>query len=162
LWMLIYNGKGNRWAKLGAFVGGALIPCLPLAWFFAQSPRLTLFSVFEYNYYFRHLDWEGALQHDIDVMLSWFDSAQSFVLVMLAAGGLLFVKMRSRWERSRRAEFYLCAWLTAALAIHISRGHPNFERYYLFTVPFLATLACAGLYAIGSRLLTPERPFWPV
>jgi hypothetical protein len=161
VWMFIYNQAGNRWAKAAAFLGGAAIPCLPLAWLFAQSPRLTLFSVFEYNFYYRHLDWEGAMEHDIDVMLAWIDSSQAFMLLLLAAAGLLFVWRRSQWTRAQRAEFYLCAWLAAALAVHISRGHPNFERYYLFTVPFLTVLACAGLYAAGSAMVSPDRPAWP-
>jgi hypothetical protein len=161
LWMLVYNQRGNRWGKLAGFVAGAVIPFLPLAWLFAQSPRLTLFSVFEYNFYYRRLSWEGATEHDIDVMLSWIDSSQALILLLLAVGGLLFVWKRSQWERGRRAEFYLCAWLAAALALHISRGHPNFERYYLFTVPFLAIPACAGLYAAGSRILAADRPAWP-
>jgi hypothetical protein len=97
----------------------------------------------------------------MDVMLSWIDSAQALLLVLLASAGLHFVWKRSQWKRGRRAEFYLCAWLVAALAFHISRGHPNFERYYLLTLPFLVTLACAGLYAVGSRMVTLERPFWP-
>jgi hypothetical protein len=162
LWLFIYNHAGSRWMKLGAFGGGGATACLPLAWFFAQSSRLTLFNVFEYNFYYRRLNWEGATEHDIDVMLSWIDSSQGLLLLLLAVGGLLFVWRRSQWERGRRAEFYLCAWLAAGLALHISRGHPNFERYYLFTAPFLATLACAGLYAAGSRIWTPDRPFWPV
>jgi hypothetical protein len=160
-WLFVYNHAGNRWMKVAAFAGGGAIACLPLAWFFAQSPRLTLFNIFEYNFYYRRLNWEGATAHDIDVMLSWIDSSQALVLLLLAAGGLLFVWRSSQWERSRRAEFYLCAWLAAGLAVHISRGHPNFERYYLFTAPFLATLACAGLYVAGSRIRTPDRPFWP-
>jgi hypothetical protein len=161
LWALIYNRAGNRWAKLGAFMAGGAIPFLPLAWFFIQSPRQTLFNVIEYNLYYRRLNWEGATEHDIGVLLSWIDSSQALLLLLLAAAGLWFVWKRSQLEGGRRAEFYLCAWLAAALALHISRGHPNFERYYLLTVPFLATLACAGLYAIGSRMVAPESPFWP-
>jgi len=153
LWILIYNQFGHRWSKLGGFLAGGTVSFLPLAWFFARSPRLTLFNVFEYNFYYRRLSWEGATEHDIDVMLSWIDSSQALILLLLAVGGLLFVWKRSQWKREQRAEFYLCAWLAAALAFHISRGHPNFERYYLFTVPFLAVLACAGLYALGSAIL---------
>jgi hypothetical protein len=162
LWILMYNHAGSRRAKAGAFLAGGAIPFLPLAWFFVHSPRLTLFNVIEYNLLYRRLNWEGATEHDIDVMLSWIDSSQALVLVLLAAGGLLFVWKGSDWERARRAEFYLCAWLAVALGFHISRGHPNFERYYLLTVPFLAILACAGLYAAGSRIVGPDRPAWPV
>ena len=113
LWMFVYNRTGSRWTKVGAFMAGGAIPFLPLAWFFVQSPRLTLFSVFEYNFYYRYLNWEGAVEHDIGVMLAWIDSSQALLLVLLAAAGLLFVWKRRPWDRGRRAEFYLCAWLAA-------------------------------------------------
>jgi len=161
LWMLIYNRAGNRWIKLGAFAVGGAIASLPLAWLFMQSPRRTLFNVFEYNLYYRRLGWEGATEHDIGVMLTWIDSSQALVLVLLATAGFLFVWKRSQWALELRAELYLCAWLAAALALHISRGHPNFERYYLLTVPFMTTLACVGLYWFASRMGSPERPFRP-
>ena len=45
---------------------------------------------------------------------------------------------------------------------HISTATPTFRRYYLLAVPFLAILACAGLYDVGSRLGSPERPWLPV
>jgi hypothetical protein len=45
---------------------------------------------------------------------------------------------------------------------HISTATPTFRRYYLLAVPFLAILACAGLYDVGSRLGSPDRPWWPV
>jgi hypothetical protein len=48
------------------------------------------------------------------------------------------------------------------LMAHISTATPTFRRYYLLAVPFLAILACAGLYDVGSRLGSPERPWWPV
>ena len=46
--------------------------------------------------------------------------------------------------------------------VHISTATPTFRRYYLLAVPFLAILACAGLYDVGSRLGSPDRPLWPV
>ncbi len=45
---------------------------------------------------------------------------------------------------------------------HISYATPTFRRYYLLAVPFVAILACAGLYDIGSRLAAVDRPLWPV
>jgi hypothetical protein len=162
VWMMLYNQVGNRWAKLAAYLAGALIPCGPLVRLFILSPRHTIFCVLDYNMKYRYLSWDGALAHDIGVMLSWIDQSQALALILLGGFGLLFVMRQSGWKRAVRAEFYLCAWLAAALALHISRAHPHFQRYYLFTVPFLAILACAGLYAAGSRMAAPDRPFWPV
>ncbi len=76
--------------------------------------------------------------------------------------GLLYVARRSRWPRALKAEFYLCAWLAAALCAWVGRAHPTFARYFLLSVPFLTILAVAGLYAIASRVLEPDRALWPV
>jgi hypothetical protein len=162
LWMLAQNRRGSRRTKMAAFVAAGAIPFLPLVWLFVLGPRLTMFNVIEYHLFYRRVQWEGATAHDIGVMAAWLDSSQAFLLGLLAVGGLLFVARRSQWRHEQRAEFYLCGWLAAALIVHIASGHPNFERYYLFAVPFLGILASAGLYAAGSRLVAPDRPFWPV
>jgi len=75
---------------------------------------------------------------------------------------LLFVRFRSPWEPSRKREFYLCAWLAVAIFLHLSTARPTFARYYVFAVPFLGILAVAGVYAAGSSLYRPDRPWQPV
>ena len=162
IWMWIYNRAGNRWLKSAVYALAAVIPSIPFLRLLILSPKQTLFSVVDYNLVYRQLDWDGAIPHDIDVMLSWIDSSHALTMGILAVVGLWFVYKRSGWERPQRAEFYLCAWLAVAEICHIASAHPNFQRYYLFTAPFLGILACAGLYAIASRLAAPDRPFWPV
>jgi 4-amino-4-deoxy-L-arabinose transferase-like glycosyltransferase len=162
LWMTLQNRMGNRWMKSAAFVLGAFVPFLPLLWLFVQAPRLVRFNIFDYHLFFRQVEWEGAIRHDLEVLTSWIDSSQAVLLGLLALGGLLFIVRRSDWDRPKRAEFYLCGWLALALSVHISNAHPTFARYYLFTAPFLAILAAVGLYAAGSRLYTPDRPWAPV
>ena len=162
VWILIYTRTGNRWTKFAAFVAGAAVPLLPLLWLFAMGPRQVIFGVIQYNLLYRQVHWEGAIRHDLEVMAAWLDSSQALLLGLLAAAGLLFIRFRSDWTRERRAEFYLCGWLALAVAAIICRAHPTFERYFLLTVPFLGILAAVGLYAIGSRMVAPDRPFWPV
>ncbi|MGA2738247.1 MAG: hypothetical protein ABSG65_12470 [Bryobacteraceae bacterium] len=162
LWMLVCNRAGNRWAKLGAFAAGGALTCVPLAWLFAQAPRQAIFNVLHYNLLYRQRQWEGALAHNFGEWFAWVDSPQALMLGMLAVAGLLFIRKRSGWERAQRREYYLCAWLALALMAHISTATPTFRRYYLLAVPFLAILACAGLYDVGSRLGSPDRPWWPV
>ena len=123
---------------------------------------MVRFNIFDYHFFFRQLDWEGAIQHDVGVLASWIDSAPATLVGLLALAGLIFIARRSNWDRPIRAEFYLCAWLILALSIHLSTAHPTFERYFLFTAPFFAILASVGLYDIGSRLVSPERPWRPV
>jgi hypothetical protein len=162
LWMGFQSRTGNRWAKLTAFLAGAAIPFLPVLYLYVKGPRQTLFNIIQYNLIFRQVEWSGAIPHDIGVMLSWLNSAQALIVGLLALAGLLFTKFRSGWSQSQRAEFYLCGWLALALEVYISTAHPTFQRYYLFSLPFLTVLAAAGLYSVSARLYAPNRPFWPL
>ena len=100
--------------------------------------------------------------HNFEVLASWIDCGPALLLLLLSAGGLLFIYFRSDWEAQRKAEFYLCAWLSIALAVYISSVLPTFERYYIFTVPFLGILAVAGIYGAGSSLYSSDRPWQPI
>ncbi len=162
VWMFFYNRSGNRWTKVLAFGIGAVIPFAPVVALFLQGPQQTWFNLFRYHASFRRLYWPETTSHDFEVLTSWLDSGQGMVLGLLAVFGLVYVARRSEWPAALKAEFYLCAWLAAALSAEVGRAHPTFERYFLLVVPFLAILAVAGLYAVGSRVLEPERPLWPV
>jgi hypothetical protein len=148
-------------AKAAAFLAGGAMACIPLAWLFVIAPQQTIFSVLKYQGLYRRVDWPGAMSHDVDVLLAPLDSAQAMVLGVLALGGLAFVR-KSGWERAIRSELYLCAWLAGSEFFVIANAHPNFPQYYMFAVPFLAILSCAGIYAAGTRLAGPDRPFWPI
>jgi hypothetical protein len=162
IWMVICDRTGNRWSKLSAFVAGEAIPFLPVAWLLATGPRQTWFGIIQYNLLYRQVQWPGAIRHDLEVMAGLIDFPQGIILCLLALAGLLFVHLSSGWDRRSKGEFYLCACLAIALAINISSAHPTFPRYYLFTTPFLAYLAAAGLYWAGTRLGDVERPWLPV
>ncbi len=161
VWMLRYNRNGSRAAKSSAFIGGVIFALLPVLWLFVQGPRQVYFGIVEYNSSYRLLNWPGATEHNLEVYAAWIDSGPVLLLILLAIAGWLFVHFRSNWEPALKAEFALCAWLAAGLAAYLSYGKPTFERYYLFTVPFLAVLAVAGLYAIGTQLYKPGRPWMP-
>jgi hypothetical protein len=163
IWILVHNRAGSRFAKLAAFLAGSAIAFQPMLWLFVKGPRQTIFNVIQYHLLYRQVGWPGAIRHDLELMASWIDSTQALLLGLLAAGGLLFIVFRSEWDRARRAEFYLCGWLALAMWAHISTlVHPNFPQYFILLVPFLGILASVGLYAIGSRVYQPDRPFWPV
>ena len=172
IWMTVVNRAGNRWRKLAIFLCAAVVPFLPVAYLFAKGPRQTFFNIIQYNLIFRQVEWPGAIPHDIGVLLSWLNSAQALLIGLLALAGLLFIRFRrewfdgtgvpNEWTRPLRAEFYLCGWLALALGVHISSAHPTFQRYYLFSLPFLTILAAAGLYCVSTRLYAPNRPFWPL
>jgi hypothetical protein len=155
------NRAGSRSKKLAASALGAALPFAPVLWLFWLGPRQTWFNIFEYHAFYRKLYWPETTQHDLEVLTSWINSGQSLLLGLLAAFGLYYVAKRSQWPPTLKTEFYLCAWLAAALSAEISRAHPTFERYFLLTVPFLAILAAAGLYDLASRLSHPDHSLWP-
>jgi hypothetical protein len=162
IWILVYSPARFRWRKLAAFVLGEAAAFIPVLWLFAQGPRQVFFGIIQYNALYRQLGWEGSLEHNLEVWSAWIDSGPALLLTLLAAGGLLFVYFRSDWDAQRKAEYYLCAWLSITLAAYISTAFPTFERYYVFTVPFLSVLAVAGVYAAGSRLYRADRPWQPI
>jgi hypothetical protein len=161
VWLMRCNRAGNRLAKCLWFGAGALISWLPVFWLFAQGPRQVYFNVIEYMLRYRPAGWSGAARHDLEVMVSWIDSPQALILGLLAAGGL-FHAVRAARDGQWRAELCLCFWLAAALALHVSCARPTFPQYYLFALPFLSILACAGLYEVGTRLSRRQRPLGPV
>jgi len=160
-WMLFYNRAGSRWKKVAAFALGISIPFLPVFWLFARGPRQTWFNVFRYHAFFRRLYWPETTRHDLEILTSWIDNGQALILGLLALAGLAYIVRQSAWPNRRKAEFYLCTWLAAALSAEVGRAHPTFARYFLLTVPFLAILAVAGLFAL-SRAFEANRPLWPV
>ncbi len=157
-WLVIYSPPQRRIANAAAFCGAALVTLLPTLWLFHLGPRQVFFGAVEYHLLYRRSDWPGALSHDADVLTAWVDSGQALLLIVLSAVALRLVWTRSDWPRLKKAEYYLCAWLAAGLAIHLSNAHPTFSRYYLLLVPFLAVLAPLGLYAVGSKMGFGERP----
>lgn len=191
LWLVIYSRAGQRWMKAATYLGGAGVAWLPILWLFLRSPRVVRFNIFDYHMRYREVDWADAIPHDIDVLSSWLESSQALLLGLFAIGGLAYAISVGRrgprayatsivdrdgaasmqgevyspeiaWDRTRRAELYLCAWLTMAEAIHISRAHPTFARYFMLVVAPMSILALVGLYVVGSRLGRPDRPWWVV
>jgi hypothetical protein len=162
VWLLVYNRAGARWTKLAGFLGGAALPLLPFVPMVLRAARVVRFDLIEYHLLYRQVAWDGATKHDADVLTAWANDPQAILLAILVATGLFFVRFRSNWDRATRAPFYLCGWLALGLSLHISTAHPTFARYYLLTLPFLATLAVAGLAYILSQFARPMQPRWPV
>ncbi len=162
VWILYYNRAGSRIAKFIAFGAGHVIPFAPLIWFYVQKPREVLFTVLQFNARYRSVGWADATSHDIEALSSLLVSSQATMLLVLAIAGLFYVSQRSGWDRGTKGEFYLCAWLPVILGVHIATAHPTFERYYLFTVPFLSILAVAGIYWLTTALASEQETQWPV
>ena len=162
VWVWRSNRAGSRWIKTGTFTVGAAVPFMPLLWLFVKSPWVVWFNIAKYHLYYRSLYWPNSLGHNLGEVTGWIIDPQSLMLGLLAVVGIIYIAKRSGWRRERRAEFYLCGWLALGMAVEIAFAHPTFSRYFCVLVPFVGILAVPGLYAIGSRVLQPERPFWPV
>lgn len=148
--------------KVLAFAAAAIVPWIPVLRFAIHAPHVVWFNLVQYHTQFRAIYWPDTTEHDVEVLSSWIDSGQALTLILLALGGLVFIRYRSGWTPQFRSEMYAAAAVALALAAETSTAHPTFNRYYVFTVPFLAILSVAGLYAIGSRVWSPDRPWWPV
>ena len=162
LWVWWSNRAGNLWIKAAACAAGMAFPLLPLLWLFVQSPWVVWFNVAQYHLHYRVVYWPDPLGHDVQTLTAWIIDPQALLLGLLAVFGVVYIATRSNWNRQRRAEFYLCGWLVLGITAELAFGHPTFPRYFCLLVPFLGILAVPGLYAIGARVLQPERPFWPV
>jgi hypothetical protein len=157
-----YSRAGNRWAKAGAFAVGAAAPSLPVFWLFVQSPWVVWFNVAKYHLFFRTLYYPKSLGHDLEALTAWTIDPQSLLLGLFAIFGVVYIIKRSGWSPECRAEFYLCGWLVLGITAELAFAHPTFTRYFCLLAPFTGILAIPGLFAIGSRSLEPDRPFWPV
>jgi 4-amino-4-deoxy-L-arabinose transferase-like glycosyltransferase len=161
IWILWHSPAGDRLRKLMAFVIAGAIPFLPLVWFFAQSRQAVLFDVFKWHLFYRHVNWPGETEQNLSVITAWLDSSHAFLLTLLAGLGLHhLLTVKDGWEKSRRAEFYLSAWIAAGLGIYLASTHPTFTRYFVLMVPFVAIVAAVGLYAFVLRFAPARRPGW--
>jgi hypothetical protein len=155
-WLWFYDLNGRRWQKSAAFAVGAVLPAIPVLWLVAEGPRQVWFGLVQYHAVYRRADWPGATMHDIDILSQWIHDTQQLILFGLAVAGWLVIR-KSLWAMERRAEFHLCALLVLAIAAQNVLAHPTFPQYFIFAVPFLAVLACAGLYALLCRLNLADR-----
>lgn len=167
LWILVYSPAEKRWARAGAFIAGVIAAFSLFLALFVQSPRQVIFGALQYHMFYRRSDWEGATQHDFELLTSWIQSPQTVLLAILMAAGVWFVATKSGWDRARKGEYYLAGWIGAVLTIYLSTPHPTFVQYFIFPVPFFAILASVGLFGIAHQFALGEGewrsvPTWPV
>ena len=86
------------------FLAGALLPWLPVAWLWMQSPEQVRFGILDYNLRYRGIQWGTATVHNTGVYLAWIDSSHALLLLLLAGAWLV-----SEWREQARSELRLCA-----------------------------------------------------
>jgi hypothetical protein len=151
VWIILQSVTGHRLRKFVAFVAAGAIPFLPLLWFLAQSPRTVFFDVFKWHLFYRHVNWDNERQWDLNIITAWLDSSHGLLLALLAMAGLYHIATSKEWDRRRKAEFYLSAWIAAAMGVYLACTHPTFTRYFVLVVPFVSVIAAVGLYAVALR-----------
>lgn len=159
-WIAYRSVSRDRVKACSWFLAGAGISFLPLVWLALLAPRQTIFNMFEFHLFYRTRSNLAALHHNLNVLTDLLNSGQFLLLTVFAGIGLLFVLGRSQWDAERKAEFYLCGWLTAGLGIFLATARGTFPQYFVILVPFLGILASVGIVATASWLHAPERPAW--
>ena len=150
---------GRRLKAFIWFLVGAAISFLPLAWLAVLAPRQMFFNTFEYHFFYRFPDHSGTL-HNLRTIQGLIGSSQFLLVIMFAGIGLLFVLGRSQWHPKQKAEFYLCGWLAAGVAVFLAKHTITYEQYFVLLVPLLSILASVGIMATASGLRQPGGPIW--
>jgi hypothetical protein len=166
LWLWFCNKSGSRIAKAAAFAAGFVVPFIPVIRLYLRAPAQTLFNVVRYQALFRRVNWGDANLRDFDALTSWLTSPDALLLAALSAGAVIFLFRQAKQEaplleKTVRAEFWLAGALSLALSLFLATAHPTFERYFILVVPFLSMLSAVGLWAIGTRLATPQHSILP-
>jgi len=152
VWLILHSAPARRWRLAASFAAGGLLAFVPIFWLFGLGPQQVWFGIVDYNLRYRLVDWPppDANRQNLEVAMTWIDCGPALVLLGLSAAGI-----RRAW---RHPELKLCAWLSAGLGLYIATAvRPTFPQYFIFTVPFLAILAVAGI-----RSQWPEQRWLPV
>ena len=160
VWLYGSSESGDRRSRCWHFIGGVLIPFLPLLVLALSGFRQVFFDVVQFHLSYRKLDYwvaEDLRRWDFKVLTGWLYSSQDLVLALLAAVGLVFVARRDGDVPRRKSEFRLCAWLAGTLGAYLTLPYPTFSQYFVLLIPFLSILATAGIFAIGTRIVGARR-----
>jgi hypothetical protein len=152
LWVLLQKRSAHRWAQLASFVAGSALWLVPLAWFFGQAPRATVFDLLEYHTFYRGPEYRvprfSALMDGLLTLVQWAFSWERLLVTLLALMGIWLLVWRRTGERAQRAELGLAAGIAVALALFTSTPHPTFPAYFVVITPFLCILACHGVQSL--------------
>jgi hypothetical protein len=157
VWML--RSPGARLKRILAFIGGGLIPFLPLLRLFLKSPKVVFFGAVKFHLFYRTVDWAESGKQNATVATDWLESPHAMVLGLLVLLGLIFLA-RTEIPWALRQELRLCIWLSVVEGTYLLYVRPTFARYYLFIVPFIAIISIVGLYYAGTHIGRPDKPEW--
>jgi len=153
IWMLVVNRTAGGVKKLLGFCAGVTIAFIPLLRLLIKSPHHVIFGFLQYQLLYRKVDWDEAGSHNLGEVLSWGDSSQAVLLVLLAIAGIVYIR-KSDAPRAIKSELYLCACLALVVGAYLLTARPTFTRYYLLTI-----IAATGLREVTVRLATRPSPW---
>ncbi len=157
LWMM--RPPGHKWKRALAFIGGGLVPFLPLLRLFLQSPKVVFFGAVKFHLFYRTVDWSESEKQNVDVALGWLESPHAMLMGLLVLFALIFLA-RTAIPMALRREIQLCVWLSVVEGGYLLYVRPTFSRYYLFIVPFVSIISIIGLYYAGTHIGKPNQPQW--
>ena len=157
VWLWLYSQPGARLRPAAAFAAGCAVAAIPVLRALAEAPREAWFNLAQYHLFYRQTGWSGVAEHDFGIATRWLLDTDAILLAGFAVAGCLAAR-RGVWAVKARAEFRLCLWLAAGIAIQNVCSHPTFPQYFLLALPFLAVLAAAGFCAVVSHLPAGNRP----
>jgi hypothetical protein len=157
VWMLL--SPGAKLKKAIAFIGGALIPFLPLLRLFVKSPKVVFFGAVKFHLFYRTVDWSESGKQNLDVATDWLESPHAMLMGLLVLFALIFLA-RNDIPSALRRELRLCISLSVVEGFYLLYVRPTFPRYYLFIVPFIAIISVVGLYYAGTHVGRPDKPRW--
>ncbi|MFL6513862.1 MAG: ArnT family glycosyltransferase [Chthoniobacterales bacterium] len=159
LWIATHVAKADRIKKCVQFAVGAGIGLLPLAFFLAVAPRITLSNIVGYHFTGRFTAPSRPDQTFIPAVTGWLHSPQGVLLVLLGVVGVAYVFGKFSGKQLVSGPLQLSAVITGFMAIAFCGIRPApFTHYFILVVPFLTLLACYGVYAIGTRICSGWQP----
>lgn len=145
LFWILFGGESDQQFKRSLYyLAGVAIASVPLVLLAINSPRQALFNVFEYHMFHRQLEFDNVAKMNAQQVISWLDSSQGTLLLVLSLFGLL-ASRRVEPGIGGKSELTLCTWMGGSLFLYLSIVvRPTFSQYFVLVAPFAAILGGIG------------------
>jgi hypothetical protein len=155
VWWARRDGERPRWVGAAWFATGAGAALLAFVWLVVPDPRPAWFDLVAYHLFYRGPEYRPpslfALVEGAKRLVWWVITPEHALRVVLAGIGAAWAFWRRSSSDARlRAELALAAALAAGFALFAALPYPTFGYYFIFVVPFLGLVGCAGALAITN------------
>ncbi len=123
LWILVYNRVGRRTARFSAFIAGTAVPFLPVLWLFVQGPFQVRFGIIDFHLFYRQVDWDGSMRHNLELMTVWINSSHALFLGSFAVAGFFTLRGEAGGSaRAARSFISPSGWPSGLIGISLLRA----------------------------------------